>query len=146
MLCVLARFYIFFSRKGAKIAKNFSVVFVLIPNTFTYFVPRRGLTIDSLAEAQSPQRISMFCSYPKHLCVLCVLTRFYISFLSQRRQDRQELICLICSYPRNLCVLCASARLYLFFSLAEAQRPQRNTKFILFSHKTPLRALRLGES
>jgi len=31
-------------------------------------------------------------------------------FLSQRRQDRQELQCLSCSYPKHLCVFCALAR------------------------------------
>jgi len=37
-----------------------------------------SLLFFSLAEAQSPQRISMFCSYPKHLCVLCALARVNI--------------------------------------------------------------------
>jgi hypothetical protein len=34
--------------------------------------------IVSLAEAQGPQRISMFYSDPKHLCVLCALARVNI--------------------------------------------------------------------
>jgi hypothetical protein len=68
--------FVFFSRKGAKTAKNFDVCFVLTPNTFAYFAPWREIS---------------------------------------------------------------------FFSLAEAQRPQRNSKFILFLPQTPLRTLRLGE-
>jgi hypothetical protein len=52
--------------------------FLFSPNAFACFVSRRDLMIVSLAEAQSPQRISMFCSYPKHLCVLCALARVNI--------------------------------------------------------------------
>jgi len=40
--------------------------------------PGEIIFVFSLAEAQGPQRISMFCSYPKHLCVLCALARVNI--------------------------------------------------------------------
>ena len=41
----LGGIYIFFSRKGAKIAKNFNVSFVLTPNTFAYFASWRELFV-----------------------------------------------------------------------------------------------------
>jgi len=36
-----------FSRKGAKVAKNFNFYFVLIRNTFAYFAPWRELIVFS---------------------------------------------------------------------------------------------------
>ena len=51
---------LFISRKGAKVAKNFYFNFGSYPNTFAYFAPWRELIVFSLAEAQRPQRTSMF--------------------------------------------------------------------------------------
>jgi len=116
-------------------------------NTFACFAPWREILFFSLAEAQRPQRTSMFILFlpqtPLRALRPCEILLF---FLSQRRRGRQELQCLFRTYPKHLCVLCVSARLYLFFSLAEAQRPPGTSIFISFLPQIPLRALRLGES
>ena len=49
-----------FSRKGARIARNFNVFFVFSPNAFAYFVPRRDFIYFSLAKAPRSPRTSMF--------------------------------------------------------------------------------------
>jgi hypothetical protein len=68
----------------------------------------------SLAEAQRPQRTSMFILFlPQHLCVLCALARVNCFFLSQRRGERRGMMCFL---QRKyllfnfLCALCAFAR------------------------------------
>jgi hypothetical protein len=51
---------VFFSRKGAKHAKNFYVWFVLIPDTSADSAPLRDYVCFPLAEAQGSQRTWMF--------------------------------------------------------------------------------------
>ena len=57
----LCEIIFFFSRKGARAAKNFNVGFVVTPNTFASFAPLRDhICFFPLAEAQRPQGTSMF--------------------------------------------------------------------------------------
>ena len=101
---------------------------------FELFLPQatlRALRLGGILYIFFPQRRqdrqelqSFFCAYPKHLCVLCALARFYSFFLSQRRQGRKELRCLICSYPKHLCVLCDLAR-FICFYLSQRRRGRR---------------------
>ena len=137
-----------FSRKGAKAARNFDVSFVLTPNTFACFAPWRDYICFFLSQRrQGRQELRCLFCFTRNTFACSAPLRDYICFfLSLRRRGRRELQCLFCFYPKHLCVLCALARVYLFFSLAEAQRPQRTSMFILFSPQTPLRTLRLGES
>jgi len=85
VLCVLARFSYFLSRKGAEAAKNFNAYFVLIPNTFSGFMSWREFICFFLSQRRRGRRElqCLIYSYTKHLCVLCVLARF--SYLLSRR-------------------------------------------------------------
>ena len=87
----------------------------------------------------------LICSYPKQLCVLCALARFYcfISLAKAQRPPRTSLFVLFLPQtPLRALRLCESL---LFLSLAEAQRPQWALMFDLFLPQIPLRTLRLGE-
>jgi hypothetical protein len=55
--------FVFISRKGAKDAKKFDVYLVVTPNTSACSAPLRDFIVFSLAEAQRPQRTSMFIWY-----------------------------------------------------------------------------------
>ena len=101
-----------FSRKGAKVAKNFYVYFVLTPNTFACFAPWREL----------------------------------IAFVSRRGAEAAENFDVYFVLTPNTFAYFAPWRELIVFSLAEAQRPQGISMYILFSPQTPLRTLRLGES
>ena len=114
-----------FSRKGARIARNFNVFLCLAPTLLRTLCLGEILYIFLSQRRQDRQELRcFFCAYPKHLCVLCALARFHSFFLSQRRQRRKELRCLICSYPKHLCVLCDLAR-FICFYLSQRRRGRR---------------------
>ena len=86
ILCLGEDLFVFFSRRGAEVAENFDVYFVLIQNTFAYFAPWREIFIFFLSQRRRGRRElhCIFCSYLKNLCVLCVLARnFYIFSLAK---------------------------------------------------------------
>jgi hypothetical protein len=73
------------SRRGAGVAENFIFYVVLIPNTFATFAPWRVILCFYLSQRRKgrQENLCLFCSYPKHLCVLCASARLYL-FLSRR--------------------------------------------------------------
>jgi len=90
----------FFSRKGAKVARNFDVYFVLTPNTAACSASLRDyICFFSLAEAQGSQRTSMFNLFLHEtpLRTLRLGEKFYV-FLSSRGclhdtcQDRVNMV------------------------------------------------------
>ena len=83
---------VFFSRRGAKAAKNFYVRFILIPNTSANSAPLRDYMYFSLAEAQGSQRTQMFNLFlpktPLRAPRLCEI----IAFSSRRGAGYAEVI------------------------------------------------------
>jgi hypothetical protein len=114
--------FVFFSRKGAKVAKNFDVCFVL-PET-----PLRALRLGESIfvifflslRRRARREFQCFVLTPNTFAGFAPWREYICFFLSQRRQGRQELRCLFCSYPEHLCVLCALARVNIdgFFYIA----------------------------
>ena len=87
----------------------------------------RDIVFFSLAEAQRPQRTSMFDLFlPKKPLRTLRLGEKYHFFLSQRRQERQELRCIFCAYLKYLCV---SARLYFFSSRGGAEAAENTYRY-----------------
>jgi hypothetical protein len=129
-LSASARLNFYFSRKDAR---KF-VFLLLLPQT-----PLRALRLGEshmffLSQRRRGRRDfqCLFCCYPKHLCVLCVLARLSFLFLSQRRQGCQEVRVLVCCYPKHLCLLCALARAICFFSRRDAEAAESfNVRFVL---------------
>ena len=74
---------VFFSRKGARNARNFDVYFVLSSNTSAYPASLRDFIVFSLAEAQRPRRTSMFILFlpqpPLRALRLCEIMLVFFS-------------------------------------------------------------------
>ena len=135
-----------YKRQGAKNAKNYVFLFVLIPNTFACFAPWRELIVFSLAEALRPQRISMFdLLLPlKPLRTLRLGEKFYV-FISRKGAKVAKKIYVYFVLTQNTSACSAPLRDYIYFFLAEALRLQRTSMFDLLLPQTPLRTLRPGE-
>jgi len=117
---------------------------VLIPNTFAYFVPWQDLMIVSLAEAQRPQRISIFVLTPNTFAYLAPWRDFIYFFSRKGAKNAKNFNVSLCLPQMPLRALRLGEILYIF-SLAKAPGSPRTSMFIFYLPQIPLRALRLGE-
>jgi hypothetical protein len=86
------RLNIFFSRKGAKNAKNFNVYFVLTTNIFACLAPWRDyICFFSRRGAKNAKNFNVYSVLTPDTFACFAPWRDYICFfLSQRRQDRED--------------------------------------------------------
>ena len=119
--------FVFFSRKGAKAAKNFDVYLVLILNTFACFAPWREYICFYLSQRRQGRRelLCLICSYPKHLCELCASARLYLFFSLAKAPRPPRTSMFIWFLSSNTFACFAPWREYIYFYLSQRRRGRR---------------------
>ena len=82
--------FVFFSRKGAKTAKNFNLSFVVTTNTFAYFAPWRELFFVSRKGAEAAEYFDVCFVLTPNTFACFAPWREMSFFLSPRHQDCRE--------------------------------------------------------
>ena len=128
------------SRRGAGIAENFIVYFVLIPNAFTYFAPWRELIVFLLSPRRQGRQelLCLFYSYDKYLCDLCVSARLYLFFLAE---TQRKPMCVFFLTPNTFAYF-APWREFICFFLSQRRCARRELRRLIYPYPKHLCVLR----
>ena len=125
-----------FSRKGARIARNFNVFFVFSPNAFAYFVPRRDFIYFSLAKAPRSPRTSMFLLCLPQTPLRTLRLGESIFFFSRRGAEAAVSFNVWFVFAPNTFAYFAPWREYICFFLSQKRRARREFQCFVLTPNT----------